>query len=109
MGNLKKIATTMKTHPSIRVVLIGYTDDREAKQFAEPAQGQAAPDIAEVAIDLSRARAEAVRQVLVANGVADGRIVVEGRGSEDPVSENDKPKGRLANRRVEIKLFVPKL
>jgi outer membrane protein OmpA-like peptidoglycan-associated protein len=105
--NIQKIAKTMTTHPSIRVVLIGHADDQEAKQFAEPAGGQAAPDIAQVAIDLSRARAEAVRQVLVANGIADGRIVVEGRGSEEPVSDNDKPKGRLANRRVEIKLFVP--
>ena len=44
--------------------------------------------------------------MLVANGIADGRIVVEGRGADEPVSENVKPKGRLANRRVEIKLFV---
>jgi OOP family OmpA-OmpF porin len=103
IGNIKKIAATMTAHPSIRVVLVGYTDDREAKQFATaPDQ-----DVAELAVDLSRARAEAVRQVLVANGVAEGRIVVEGRGAEEPVSDNDRPKGRLANRRVEIKLFVP--
>jgi outer membrane protein OmpA-like peptidoglycan-associated protein len=106
---VRKIAKTMTAHPSIRVVLIGHTDDREAKRFAEaPAEGQPAPDIAELAIDLSKARAEAVRQVLAANSVSDGRIVVEGRGAEEPVAENDKAKGRLANRRVEIKLFVPK-
>ena len=103
--NIQKIAKTMQTHPSIRVVLIGYTDDREAKQFANPASPE--QDIAELAVDLSRARSEAVRQVLVANGVAEGRVVVEGRGTEEPVADNDRPKGRLANRRVEIKLFVP--
>ena len=27
--------------------------------------------------------------------------------TEEPVADNDKPKGRLANRRVEIKLYVP--
>jgi outer membrane protein OmpA-like peptidoglycan-associated protein len=108
MANIKKIAATMSAHPSIRVVLVGHTDDREAKQFAEPVDGQA-PDVAAVAIDLAKARAEAVRQVLASNGVTDGRIVVEGRGAEEPVTENDKPKGRLANRRVEIKLFVPKI
>ncbi len=105
ISNIRKIAATMTTHPSIRVVLIGYTDDREAKQFANAASPD--QDIAELAVDLSRARAEAVRQVLVANGIPEGRIVVEGRGTEEPVSDNDRPKGRLANRRVEIKLFVP--
>jgi OOP family OmpA-OmpF porin len=105
VGNIQKLAKTMTAHPSIRVVLIGYADDREAKQFANAASPD--QDIAELAVDLSRARAEAVRQVLVATGIAEGRIVVEGRGAEEPVADNDKPKGRLANRRVEIKLFVP--
>lgn len=103
--NIQNIAKTMTAHPSIRVVLIGYTDDREAKQFANP--DSPAQDVAELAVDLARARAVAVRQVLVANGIADGRIIVEGRGSEEPVADNDRPKGRLANRRVEIKLYVP--
>jgi outer membrane protein OmpA-like peptidoglycan-associated protein len=104
VSNIQKIAKVMTAHPSIRVVLIGHTDDREAKQFST---GQSAEDIAEVAIDLAKARAEAVRQVLAANGIIEGRVVVEGKGSEEPVSDNDKPKGRLANRRVEIKLYVP--
>jgi outer membrane protein OmpA-like peptidoglycan-associated protein len=103
--NIQKIAKTMAAHPSIRVVLIGHTDNREAKQFANAASPD--QDIAELAVDLARARAEAVRQVLVANGVSDGRIKVEGRGAEEPVGDNEKAKGRLANRRVEIKLFVP--
>ena len=34
-------------------------------------------------------------------------IDAEGRGSEEPVSDNSTPRGRLANRRVEIKLYVP--
>jgi flagellar motor protein MotB len=34
-------------------------------------------------------------------------VIVDGRGAEEPVADNDKPKGRLANRRVEIKLYVP--
>ena len=104
LPNIEKIAKLMAAHPSIRVVLVGHTDDREAQQFAG---GEDAPDVAQVAIDLSRARAEAVRQALVAAGVAEGRIVIDGRGPEEPVAENDKPKGRLANRRVEIKLYVP--
>lgn len=107
MANLQRIAKIMKTHPSIKVVLIGHTDDREAQQFAEPVEGQPAPDVTTIAEDLSRARAEAVKQALVSVGVEAPRVVVQAKGAEDPVADNAKPKGRLANRRVEITLFVP--
>ena len=107
MPNLKKIAAVMTTHPSIKVVLIGHTDNVEAKQFAEIKEGEPPPDYEALAADLSRARAEAVKQALVGLGIAAPRIDVQGHGYETPVAENDKPKGRLANRRVEIKLYVP--
>lgn len=107
-GSLKKIAAIMAAHPSIKVVLIGHTDNAEAKQFIEkPKEGEAAPDLEQLNLDLSKARAEGVKQALVAIGVAAPRINVDGKGAEDPVADNDKPKGRLANRRVEIKLYVP--
>ncbi len=105
--NILKIVKIMAAHPTIKVVLIGHTDDREANQFATIVEGAEPPDYAQLAVDLSIARAEAVKQALVTAGVAAPRVVIEGRGSEEPVVENDKPKGRLANRRVEIKLYVP--
>jgi outer membrane protein OmpA-like peptidoglycan-associated protein len=104
MPAIRKIAKTMTAHPSIRVVLIGHTDDREAKQFALPDEQ---PDVDALSADLARARAEAVKNALVAAGILPSRILVEGRGFEDPVADNAKPRGRLANRRVEIKLYVP--
>jgi outer membrane protein OmpA-like peptidoglycan-associated protein len=105
---LQRIAKVMIANPSIRVVLVGHTDDREAKAFATPREGQPPPDVAAIATDLSRARAEAVRQAMVAVGIPAGRIVVDGVGAEAPVADNSNAKGRLANRRVEIKLFVPR-
>ncbi len=106
--NLEKIAKLMAAFPSIKVLLIGHTDDREANQFATtPKEGEPPPDLAQLAIDLSRARAEAVRQALVEVGVPATRVEVDGKGGEEPVAENDKPRGRLANRRVEIRLYVP--
>src|ERR1700704_4505502 len=57
LPSIRKIAKTMTAHPSIRVVLIGHTDDREAKQFAEPVAGGPPPDLAALSADLSRARA----------------------------------------------------
>src|SRR5262249_48266928 len=72
-----KIAKVMTANPSIRVVLVGHPDDREAKASATPAStGQAAPDVTTIATDLARARAEAVRQAMVAAGIPAGRIVV---------------------------------
>ena len=107
--SIANIAKVMLAQPSIKVVLVGHTDDREAKAFATPPEeGQPAPDIETIATDLSRARAEAVRQALVAAGIPAGRMVVDGLGAEEPVADNNSAKGRLANRRVEIKLFVPR-
>ncbi len=107
--SIAKIAKVMAAHPSIRIVLVGHTDDREAKAFAgKPKKGQPPPDIAGLALDMSRARAEAVRQALVAAGVASGRIETDGVGAGDPVADNANARGRRANRRVELKLFVAK-
>lgn len=107
--SIANIAKIMTAQPSIKVVLVGHTDDREAKAFVTPPEeGQPAPDVDTIATDLARARAEAVRQALVAAGIPAGRMVVDGLGAEEPVADNNSAKGRLANRRVEIKLFVPR-
>jgi len=105
--SIAKIAKIMTTHPSIRVVVIGHTDDREAKQFAAGGAAQPPPDPAALSAELSRARAEAVKQAIAAQGIAPARIDAEGRGAEESVSDNARPRGRQANRRVEIKLYVP--
>jgi OOP family OmpA-OmpF porin len=105
--SIRKIAKTMAAHPSIRVVLIGHTDDREAKQFATSEDGKPPPELDTLSADLSRARAEAAKNALMATGIPRSRILVEGKGFDDPVADNARPRGRLANRRVEIKLYVP--
>ncbi|HEX3761726.1 MAG TPA: OmpA family protein [Kofleriaceae bacterium] len=106
LASIRKIARTMTAHPNIRVVLVGHTDDREAKQLATGEPSQPA-DLDALSADLSRARAEAVKNALVAAGIPARRIQVDGRGGDEPVADNSKPRGRLANRRVEIKLYVP--
>ncbi len=103
---IANIAKIMKAHPSIRIVVIGHTDDREAKQFADPVNGEK-PDIAALSVDLSRARGMMVRQAIADEGIEPSRIDVEGKGSEEPLVDNTTRRNRLANRRVEIKLYVP--
>ena len=51
---------------------------------------------------LSIDRAEAARDYLVSRGVARQRIATDGRGSREPVADNNSQQGRDKNRRVEI-------
>jgi outer membrane protein OmpA-like peptidoglycan-associated protein len=54
--------------------------------------------------ELSRRRAEAVRQFLSIRGVPEDRMTIEGVGSTQPVADNKTAAGRATNRRVEIVL-----
>ena len=57
---------------------------------------------------LSVNRAKSVTDYLARQGVAAGRLSVEGRGPNDPIGDNATAEGRAANRRVEIYLYAVK-
>ncbi len=110
---LDKLATALVQHPSVRITLVGHTDDREAtpEPAAEPPPDGAEPpppDLEALSQELGRARATAVRAALIERGIARGRILIDSVGAAEPVSDNDTPRGRLRNRRVEVRLYVPK-
>lgn len=52
--------------------------------------------------DLSRRRADAVRQYLVTHGIAPERVRAFGLGTAQPIASNASVEGRHQNRRVEI-------
>jgi outer membrane protein OmpA-like peptidoglycan-associated protein len=52
--------------------------------------------------DLSRRRAESVKQFLVEQGLDADRLRTIARGERDPIATNETPSGRANNRRVEI-------
>jgi outer membrane protein OmpA-like peptidoglycan-associated protein/opacity protein-like surface antigen len=54
--------------------------------------------------DLSRRRAEAVRDYLRSHGVNDDILVVRGYGESQPIADNSSPEGRGENRRVTLRL-----
>ena len=55
-------------------------------------------------MDLSRRRAQAVRDYLIARGVTADQVAALGYGELRPVASNDTSEGRANNRRVEIVL-----
>jgi outer membrane protein OmpA-like peptidoglycan-associated protein len=73
--------------PNVRLTIVGHTDSTGSDAINDP---------------LSRERAMAVRDYLSSRGVAASRVTVAGRGSREPVANNDTDSGRAANRRVEI-------
>ncbi|RAN35892.1 OmpA family protein [Hyphomonas pacifica] len=54
---------------------------------------------------LSQARAEAVRNALIARGVPATRLVAAGYGATRPIGSNQTADGRAQNRRIEIRVI----
>jgi outer membrane protein OmpA-like peptidoglycan-associated protein len=80
------LAAQLKAHPNSRVRIEGYT---EAGNTADMER-------------LSKARADAVKDRLVAKGIDAGRIDTAGMGAQRPLASNENPVGRAQNRRIEI-------
>ena len=53
---------------------------------------------------LSQARADAVRQAIIARGIDAGRLSAEGYGSAHPVADNATAEGQQKNRRISARL-----
>lgn len=85
--NIAQIAKFMKDYPERNVVVEGHTDSMGDDDYN---------------LDLSRERAFAVRQALVAEGVPAYRISTQGFGEAIPVASNQSSSGRQQNRRVEV-------
>ncbi|MCP5421165.1 MAG: type VI secretion system protein TssL [Gammaproteobacteria bacterium] len=90
---LQRIADQMRTVPG-RVLVTGHTDSIPIRTLRFPSN-----------FHLSKARAEAVAQILINDTGATGRFYVEGRGETEPVAPNDTPQNRALNRRVDVILL----
>lgn len=86
--SVASIAETLKAHPEVAVDVIGHCDWIGTEAYN---------------MKLSRARAETVRRLLIADGVAADRITVKWRGKDEPIADNKTASGRAMNRRAEVR------
>ncbi len=86
---IKRIAGIMKKYRRTKIRTEGHTDNVGAKAYN---------------MKLSKRRAEAVKKLLVQNGVNAGRISVMAFGDRMPRMSNKTDEGRKKNRRIEIRI-----
>jgi outer membrane protein OmpA-like peptidoglycan-associated protein len=88
---LDSIVDLLLSNPNIKKVEIGGHTDNRGKPEAN--------------LQLSQARADAVKDHLVKNGVPADRLVAKGYGQTKPKAPNITPANRARNRRVEFNIL----
>lgn len=88
-SEVSAFAAFMKENPAYKATIIGHTDSVGTMQYNKK---------------LSTRRAEAVKAMLIKEGVESDRLLTDGEGESMPVATNLTEEGRLENRRLEIEL-----
>ena len=84
-ADLDKLASILVAHPEVKASIEGHTDSQGDDKMN---------------LDLSKARAKAVKDYLIKKGVAADHLSSEGFGETKPIDTNDTAEGRAKNRRV---------
>ena len=90
-ANLRNLATDLGKYPDTDLMIVGHTDSTGTESYN---------------LALSRRRAMAVSDYLVAQGVTRTRLKMDGRGELEPVASNATDEGRQQNRRVEVAIYA---
>ena len=87
---LNELATALLASPdkTVKFEISGHTDDKGSESSN---------------LDLSTRRAEAVRDALIAKGVAASQLVAKGYGESQPIADNETESGRSQNRRIQVR------
>jgi outer membrane protein OmpA-like peptidoglycan-associated protein len=89
-SSLEEVVDLLQTEPDKKIRVEGHTDS----------SGDA-----EANLQLSKQRAESVREALIELGVASDRVTATGMGEDFPISSNEDEEGRALNRRVDVILL----
>ena len=84
---LDQFAQGLSSQPNTEIRIIGHTDSTGSDAINNP---------------LSINRAASARDYLASRGVDSRRIQIDGRGSHEPIADNNSEAGRSKNRRIEI-------
>lgn len=85
---LTQLAQLLTAWPEYRIRVVGHTDNT-----GRPA----------VNLQLSRDRARAVADWLIARGAGESQIIAQGYGHTQPIADNATAEGRSRNRRIEVR------
>ncbi|MEL6478034.1 MAG: type IVB secretion system protein IcmH/DotU [Pseudomonadota bacterium] len=91
---LERVAAALNDEPG-DVVIEGHTDSIQPRKTAKYPTNQI----------LSKARAEAVRDIILPSLAEPGRVTIEGYGATRAIAGNDTREDRARNRRVELLLI----
>lgn len=89
---IQNAALVLKNYPDLLVEVEGHTDAIGTDEYNHK---------------LGLRRAQAVKKVLLSNGVAANRLAVTSMGESRPIAGNESPGSRASNRRVEIHVSQP--
>ncbi|PSV85972.1 OmpA family protein, partial [Photobacterium leiognathi] len=87
---LDSLVTQLKQSPELSAVLIGHSDSTGNSEYNQR---------------LSLARAKAVYDHLILQGIDASRLEIRGKGSIAPIGDNKGELGRALNRRVDVQLI----
>ena len=87
---LMALFNALLASPDIEILIVGHTDFAGSRDFNQ---------------SLSFHRAQAVYTWLVKRGISAKRLMVAGKGSDEPIEDNFTMQGRAANRRIELRVM----
>ncbi len=87
---LERLLNFMRLNPDVKILVSGHTNNIGDYQKL---------------MELSRRRAEAVKNYLISHGISADRIQTVGYGPNRPIADNSTLEGRRKNQRVEVKII----
>lgn len=87
MPTYQKIGNILSSYEKTIIHVVGHTDSSGSDEYNQ---------------GLSERRSSSVGNQLIANGVVNSRVRLEGRGEREPIADNGTAEGRTRNRRVDI-------
>jgi outer membrane protein OmpA-like peptidoglycan-associated protein len=88
-SKFEQIVALLRDYPEVKVLVEGYTDSRGSERAN---------------MRISAERADAVRDALIARGIAASRVRTKGMGEARPIANNSTSGGREQNRRTDLVL-----